>query len=170
MLSYIEELAGTPYVWWKDGESTIDKMHPFYAKPGSVPDTTQIKKLGTNCAGLINLICRKFNVPVPGVDKKDYYAGGTYSWYQFLQEKDKLQDIDEIKIYPIGTLLLSPYIDPENQGHLAIVTCSGTIQTLKISHSYPINGVVMNEEIEFPHSYSVTCDIQDWLNPSAFQA
>ena len=170
ILSYIEELVGTPYVWWKDGESTLDKLQPFYAKPDEpIPSIAEIKQLGTNCAGFINLLCRKIGAPIPGVNEGNYYAGGTYIWYESLKAQNKLQSIDETKYYSIGTLLLSKYINPEYQGHLAIVTTPGNIHTLKISHSFPTNGLIMDEPLAVTHTliesgyYTTSANIEDWL-------
>ena len=170
LLTYIKELVGTPYVWWLEGESTLDKLSPFYANPDlTVPSTDRIKQLGTNCAGFINLLCRKVGAPIAGVKERDYYAGGTYVWYTFLKSKWKLHPIDMTKIYPVGTLLLTPYINPEYQGHVAVVTTPGTMKTLKISHSFSTNGLVMDEPVEITHQildtgyYTDTANMEDWL-------
>jgi|LauGreDrversion4_1035100.scaffolds.fasta_scaffold90612_3 cell wall-associated NlpC family hydrolase len=170
VLDYIKTLVGTPYIWWKDGQSTLDTLQPFYATPDEdVPSIENIKRLGTNCAGFINLICRNFGAPIPGVSERDYYAGGTPAWYESLNARGKLHLIDTMKIYPIGTLLLAQYIDPEWQGHVAIVTSPGTIKTCKISHSFPEIGVVMDEPVGLTHElvesgyYTTSANIEDWL-------
>jgi hypothetical protein len=168
LLEYIRELVGTPYVWWQEG-STLTNTQPFYANHEPVPSVDKIKCLGMNCAGFINLLCRKAGTPIPGVDENNYYAGGTYVWYESLNARGKLQPIDDQQIYPIGTLLLAEYIDTENQGHVAVVTTPGTIHTLKISHSWPANGLVMDEPVSLTHGlvetgyYTSVAKTEDWL-------
>lgn len=54
------------------------------------------------------------------------YAGGTYCWYDYLMKKNRLEPLDYNKSYPIGTLLISNYINQENQGHVAIITSFST--------------------------------------------
>ena len=170
MRRYIAELVGTPYIWWREGESTLDKLQPFYAKPDEeVPSVEEIHRLGTNCAGFINLICRRMGATIPGVSDNNYYAGGTDVWYEALKAQDKLQPIDQEKVYPVGTLLLSPYVSESDQGHVAIVTTEGTIETLKISNSFPTHGIVMDEPIAVTHNltesgyYTATATVGDWL-------
>ena len=170
VLDYIQELVGTPYIWWQEGESTLDKISPFYAKPDEpIPSTDEIKRLGMNCAGFINLLCRKVGTPIPGVDENDYYAGGTYVWYESLKARGKLHAVDETKIYPVGTLLLAEYINSEWQGHVAVVTTAGTLKTCKISHSFPEIGLVMGEPVGVTHEllesgyYTSTANMEDWL-------
>lgn len=169
MRQCIADLQGTSYVWWK-GESTLEKLFPFYAKTDEqIPSVDTIKSLGTNCAGLINIICRKFGECIPGVAENNFYAGGTYVWYEYLNKQNKLHLIDKNEVYPIGTLFLSPYINETDQGHLAIVTCEGTLDTLKISHSFPLKGVVMDEELFISHSlvesgyYTAFAKFEDWV-------
>ena len=168
LMPYIQELVDTPYVWWRAGESTLDHIHPFYAKPVPLPCLEDIKRLGTNCAGFINLLCRKVGATIPGVKEGEYYAGGTYVWYEWLKARGKLSALD-MRIYPAGTLLLTPYISPEYQGHVALVTTPGTIKTLKISHSFSTSGLVMDEPAEITHRiiesgyYTDTARFEDWL-------
>jgi hypothetical protein len=167
-IRYLNQLVGTPYVWWKEGESTVHTLAPFYAKASPVPRIDEIKRLGTNCAGLINLLCRKVGTPIPGVSEGDYYAGGTPSWYESLKARGKLHPIDD-QVYPIGTLLLAEYSNPEWQGHLAIVSTPGTLHTLKICHSFPEHGVVIDEPVSLTHGlvetgyYTSTAKSEDWL-------
>ena len=167
ILVYIKSLVGTPYVWWQDGESTLDKPCPFYCR--SAPPVNTIRKLGTNCAGFINLLCHYTNSPIAGVDTQNYYAGGTAVWYETLKTQNKLEPIQPQKIYPIGTMLLAPFIDVEDQGHVVIVTTAGTIDTVKISHCFPTNGLVMDEDLHITHNLSPTgyythsAKPKDWL-------
>ncbi len=167
ILLYIKSLVGTPYVWWQDGVSTLDKPCPFYCS--SAPSVTTVKQLGTNCAGFINLLCHYTNSPIAGVDTQNYYAGGTAVWYETLRAQNKLEPLQNNKVYPIGTMLLAPFVDVNDQGHVAIVTSEGTIDTLKISHSFPTDGLVMDEPLNVTHNlsangyYTHSAKPKDWL-------
>jgi hypothetical protein len=172
LLTFIEQLVDTPYIWWKDGESTTEKMVPFYCKPSTkIPSIPEIRNSGMNCAGFINLLCRISATPIPGIAENNYYAGGTYVWYEYLDSKGFLKPVSIDVTYPVGTLLLSRYNDVENQGHFAVVTTPGTFQTLKISHSYPEKGLQMNEPVQLSHNwipegyYTETCSPENWLFP-----
>ena len=171
ILVYIKSLVGTPYVWWQEGISTLDKPCPFYCN--SAPPRSTIKALGTNCAGFINLLCHYTKAPIAGVDNNHYYAGGTAVWYETLKAQNKLEPIIHDKVYPIGTMLLAPYINVEDQGHVVIVTTEGTIATLKISHCFPTNGLVMDEPLNITHDllptgyYTHSAEPDNWLFPQA---
>jgi len=136
----------TPYVWWKEDESTIEKSAPFYCD--SIPSIETIQQSGCNCAGLINLLQLSRGLKVPGVSTSNYYAGGTYVWYMYLKKIGALEPIDLKKSYPAGTLLLRRYDTVEDQGHLAVLYSSGPVLEQKLLHCYPEMGVKIDETVK----------------------
>jgi len=139
----------TPYTWWNPDEGTMDNEAPFYCQ--RIPDILTIQKYGTNCAGLVNLLQLSRGLIVPGVKTNNYYAGGTYIWYQYLSSLGVLEPIDTSKEYPMGSLLLRRYTNPEDQGHLAILYTGGRLLQQKLVHCYPEAGIKINS---FKESHS----------------
>ena len=140
MLSYAASFVGIPYRWWNPEVSCCDKEGPFYASLGSEVPMEVIQKGHMNCAGLLNLICRKFGLEIPGAKEEFFYAGGTVCWWDSFKSKGQLQPFDPSLIYPKGTILLRQYRSEEDQGHIAIVYDRTTI-----IHSWPEKGVLMEE-------------------------
>ncbi len=95
-----------------------------------------------NCAGFLNLICRKFGLEIPGAKEKHFYAGGTRSWWLSFERTGQLKPFNPTQSYSPGTLLLRDFRSEEDQGHIAIVF-DGT----KIIHSWPEKGVVIEERM-----------------------
>jgi cell wall-associated NlpC family hydrolase len=161
---YVKELEGTPYVWWREGDS-IHAGAPFWREEGVAPESKKILKEGTNCAGFLNLVCRKYGIPIGGFGEKEYEdtAGGTYGWFEFLKTKNLLEVFDEKETYPLGTLLLRQFYDEEDQGHVAIVCKDG-----KLAHSYTTKGVHLDESYRESHGwieggyYTHICRKENW--------
>ena len=111
-----------------------------------------------NCAGLLNLIRRKYNLSIPGFNRLSCkYPGGTYEWFHYLIEKLKRNNIllqsqqfDKDKSYPKGTLLFRPYNDINDQGHVAIIFSSDKENILdnNLLHYYPEDGIVRDGMIK----------------------
>jgi hypothetical protein len=151
-MELVKELIDTvPYVWWKEGESTMEKEAPFYCK--SIPSIQTIQKEGCNCAGLINLIQLSNGLKVPGVQSESIYAGGTYVWYDFLDSLGLLEPIDRTKSYPEGSLLLRNYKTEEDQGHVAILYSSGPLLEQKLLHCYPDVGITIDSTVNESDSW-----------------
>jgi len=143
-MDLVKELINkTPYVWWKDGESTLEKEAPFYCK--TIPSVSTIQTSGCNCAGLINLLHLGKGQTVPGVKSEMYYAGGTYVWYEYLDSLGLLEPIDLTKEYPVGSLLLRDYKTVEDQGHVAVLWTNGPCEKQKLLHCYPDAGIQVND-------------------------
>ena len=113
------------YKYWFDGD-LINEEAPFYSINKDLPPLKEIEKNGINCAGLINIFCRKFS-KIPFLteydivdDKNVTNKGGTDSWFLHLYKNNLLEKINIFKSYPTGTLLVRNYINEYNQGHLAI--------------------------------------------------
>lgn len=160
---FIQELVGTPYVWWKEGD-IISSSLPFWAKDSSPPPIETIKKSGSNCAGFINLICRFAKIYIPGISMNLKYAGGTYIWYSYLKNNGLLDNFTNNYTYPPGTLLLRNYSNEIDQGHIAIVLDRG-----RLAHCYPEKGICIDETYFISHNWSVfgyytdTCLPEMWL-------
>ena len=154
VLTYAETLLGIPYRFWDPDVSCYDLEGPFWAgRKGEVP-LKEIQNGHTNCTGFLNLLCLKFNLPIPGSEEKHYYSGGTGLWWAMFEEKGKLVPFEEGKVYPQGTLFLRKYRDVEDQGHVAIV-----YDDTHIIHSWPEKGIV----IEKPVTGYYEAVVLDWF-------
>lgn len=138
MLSYAKSFLGIPYRWWNPMVSCCENTGPFWACEGPEVPLEEVQKGHMCCAGLLNLVCRKFGLEIPGAKDLHIYAGGTGLWWDFFEETDRLQPFDPSVSYPKATLLLRKYKSEEDQGHIAI--CMGEDLIL---HSWPEKGVVL---------------------------
>jgi hypothetical protein len=144
---YIEKLVGTKYRWWREGDD-VTGAGPFYAKNDKPVDVAIVKEGGCNCAGFLNLICRFTGVKIPGVEEKIPMAGGTYVWFSYLNDRGLLEPFDADKIYPPGTIVLRDYVDPEDQGHIALIVSRG-----QLAHSDTENGIHVDESVLISHKW-----------------
>lgn len=125
---YAQSLVGVPYGYWSGQTIPRDDSTPFYATNGVEPDRIMLETQGVCCTGFINLICRRFSIPVPGVnDPHELYPGGTGAWYKFLEPA--LVPFDPQAQYEDGTLLFRPYKDFQEQGHIALVMKNQTLHS-----------------------------------------
>jgi hypothetical protein len=152
----IKRLEGTRYVWWQEG-MRCGPAPPFYAADAPPPSDYHVRRDGINCAGLINLIRRALSLPIAGVATGDYYAGGTYAWTQHFQTAGLLDKYNPTCFYPAGTLLVRPYADPEDQGHLAVL-----LEQNQVGHAIPGRGIVI-EPLLNPSYFQYIVRPQDWL-------
>jgi hypothetical protein len=140
-LRFARSLVGVPYVCW-DGGEILGNRGPFWASNEPIPPASRIKLQGCSCAGLINLIRRQLRLQVPGVaELGDRFAGGTYTWFRYLQKRGALIEFDSAKSYPRGTLLIRRYKGPQDQGHLAVVLSEHRRGVLyaKLLHCYSLD-------------------------------
>lgn len=166
LLGYINELRGTPYVWWKDGEYTSAAPAPFWIRKEDVAPAAYIKHAGCNCAGFINLMCHHVGSSIPGASLGLYYAGGTAIWFDYLYCMGLLQpfSIKNANTLPPFTLLIRNYKSPEDQGHVAVI-----LPAMRLAHCYPDAGITIDESIVASHSwlhggyYTHYCLPQHWL-------
>lgn len=149
MEEYINTLTSTPYVWWKEGDK-VGKGTPFWAENGQTPSAELIKKDGCNCAGFINLICRFLRKPIPGLNDIDdpytEWVGGSWYWFQYLKNKNQLEQFNPNNVYPEGTIILRDYKSEDDQGHLALFLKGG-----RVAHCYPGKGIVIEDSILDSH-------------------
>jgi len=143
---------------------------PFWVDNSTAPPAELVKREGCNCAGLINLIRRKLNLSIPGVEFKLYYAGGTYVWFEYLKYFNFIDNLDLDSEYPIGTLLIRKYRSLEDQGHLAILLTTGRLLDQKVLHCYPEKGIQIDDKVSLSHYwlpngyYEYICKPDYWLH------
>lgn len=111
-LEYGISLIGTPYEYWKGGET--QKGAPMFAQNGLLPSREDI--VSANCAGLCNLMLRSIGKEVPASGNT---MGGTKAYFEYYKDKSYEFCIDNT--YPMGTLLMRDYRDINDQGHVAVV-------------------------------------------------
>ncbi len=140
MMNYAETFLGIPYRWWNPEVSCCDTSGPFWAGcEGEIP-LENIQTGHMNCAGLLNLLCLKAGLPIPGAKEKNFYAGGTGMWWNFFEKENMMVPYEAGKVYPVGSILLRKYRDEGDQGHIAIVH-----DEQRIIHSWPEGGVILEE-------------------------
>lgn len=195
-LEYAKQLVDVPYRWYKSNE-LFTKCDKFWAENPNefnikniLPETIRESDKCIVCTGLINLMRRYNNLSIPGcipinnlevsIDTYNIYKdypGGTGAWFYYLSNTNRLSLLDINKKYPIGTLLLAPYVDDENdQGHVAVFIDDDK----NIIHSYPTisysesynhknHGSVQIEPFINSHYwietgyYRYVCYPEDWL-------
>ena len=148
----------TPYVWWKEGETTATKPSPFYCRSTDAPNLDFVKAHGTNCAGLLNLLWHIKGNVVPGLKSGLWNAGGTTIWHSYLESIGALEPFDAKKAYPKGTLILRRYEEVDAQGHVAVIYSdpkqpSDTVLDQELLHSYPDAGVAIDATVKMSHDW-----------------
>lgn len=157
LLKVIPTLLDVPYKFWNPNVSCAGDHGPFWAHNGPLPSHKAIEEGQMNCAGFLNLLCRSQGISIPGADEKDYYAGGTRVWHDYLQQKGVLHPFRPWLLYPKGTLLLRNYRSEEDQGHLALYMGPNSIV-----HSWPETGSCF-ATIQ-PYYYEFVCLPEDWMS------
>ena len=157
MLAYAQTLLGIPYRWWNPEVSCCDTTGPFWAgATGEVP-LPEIQAGHLNCAGLLNVLCRKLGIAIPGATEGHFYAGGTVSWWDFFTVTGRLEPYVEGVVYPPGSIFLRPFkYAREDEGHIAIAVEDGLIL-----HSWPEKGVVI-EKPEVGYYQAVVREFLPW--------
>ncbi len=167
LTSYVDAMIGTPYVWWRGG-STLADGAPFWASNTAAPSPESVRAAGCNCAGFINLLCRKRGVLIAGVEDSWYFAGGTGAWAEYIRD---WEPFDATASYPAGTLLLRKYRDVEDQGHVAVLWSSGPVLKQRLAHCYIARGIAIDDTVEMSHSwdaggyYEYVCLPKNWMCP-----
>jgi len=154
-LQYVTKLCGKPYKGWSVGESMCNVDNPFWTKSNPPPDPDTILTL--SCVAIPNLMRRCVGQNVPGHAFK--YQGGTHAWFHALNSRGLLETFDISVVYPVGSLLLRNYTDPEDQGHLAVIQSHNLNQTTgayissRVLHATFIRNVSIDENIEISHTW-----------------
>lgn len=129
IIEYGKKFIGVKYEWWKEGP--VPKGSPMWAEDKGPIKTKEIKAL--NCAGLINVIMRKFNIKIP---ENKWGKGGTGSYYTYYKKLGYLKPFNRKQIYPEGTLIGRRFKDEKDQGHVAIIVNKNNKQYLLESNGY----------------------------------
>ncbi len=154
-IAYGESVIGAPYVWWKGGP--LPKKAPMWTADGPPPDAAVVRKEGTNCAGLTNLMLRAIGKRVPHV--KELGQGGTLVYAKYYEKVAQKFDVD--RKYPAGTLIGRHYRDVNSQGHVAVVLANG-----HVLQSIPNEGVNKTYTVKQSHGkgyYEYAVLPKDWL-------
>ena len=133
-LILIHKLLGTKYVFWDGREWSSNNKGPFYVSKDKNINLNYIRNNGCNCAGFINLLFRNKCIEIPDFDSD--YPGGTYA-YGFGCKWERYKKNNN---YPKYSLLLKPYIEGEDEGHIALV-----LENNKMAHCYPIKGIIIED-------------------------
>lgn len=144
---------------------------PFWIANAPPPSIDILEKNGTVCVGLGNLVRRYMGLEVPGNGEKSkkYWPGGTESWFEYLNENNRLSVINFDKSYPVGTLLIQNFNDID-QGHIAIVieSTDKSLENTRILHNIDdreLFGTYVHRLCEYPNykRHTHICMPEDWL-------
>jgi hypothetical protein len=144
LLDYAASLVGIPYRWWDPAVSCCDTTGPFWAGAGGIGEVRleEIQRGHLNCAGFLNVLCRRAGLKIPGAREAHFWAGGTGLWWQHFEESGRMEPYDPAANYPPGTILLRKYYSEEDQGHIAVIYAGGG-DSSQIIHCWPEKGVVI---------------------------
>jgi hypothetical protein len=123
-LAYGARLVGAP----RPPSSAFDEVcagrrgdrWPYWSADGEPPPPAVVRRAGTNCAGLANLLCRAAGGRPSALAAAARRLGDTRDWFAHLSRWGCLRAFRADAAYPRGTLLLRDY-NPRDHGHLAVV-------------------------------------------------
>ena len=180
-LEYAEKLIGIKYQYWSESTKLSDN-EPMWVSNDRAPDVEDIRNTSINCTGLINLMRRSIELPIPGLETRAKYPGGIYQWYKYLKSKGVLKKFNYTLDYPRGTLFLRKYTSEYDQGHVSVLYTENIQESLYsiIIHSstnceFNVNtklepGVNIYNTLGQSHFYDkfgyyqYYCLPEDWLN------
>lgn len=181
-LDYAKTLINIPYRWYVEEKDDMnDGTDKFWCANSPEPSFMDIINNDKSivCTGLLNLLRRKYNLSIPGLNGNIYgkyqelyrkYPGGTGAWFLYLYQRKRLEKRNHTMKYPKGTLLLAKFRDNEqNQGHVAIV-----MDEQHLIHARPDvlfankdkvknHGSVQIEPLSKMHDYTHVCYPEKWL-------
>ena len=168
-IKFLKDLDGTPRKNYCKNNPPKKDGAPFWIGDEKITDIEYIKKSGSVCVGLTNLVRRFMGLEIPGKisnKKKVFWPGGTGAWFNYLKNEKRLEKINFNKVYPKGTLLLQDF-NPKDQGHV-IVTINSSKKGLlysKIIHSIHIKGTLIELVKDYPNYKRQThiCLPQNWI-------
>ena len=122
-----EALIGVCYLWWHEGMPMDTGAGPFWSANADLPPLERIQAEGCCCSGLLNLLRRADGATVAGVEDGNPYAGGVPAWADFFRHAGTLLPLtaEELPMLEDWTLLIRPYKDEEDQGHIAFIRKGG---------------------------------------------
>ena len=171
IIKYLKKYEGMKYTKYNFKTPIMDKNEPFWVSNTKLPEFSYIYEKGSTCVGLINIVRRHLGLKIPGLEENYNCPGGTGSWFKYLNEKDRLLEIDFFSVYPNGTLLLQDF-NVIDQGHVAVVTeTNGTLLESIIIHNIndncneKYNKVIIEKLNDYPNNKRFThiCLPENWL-------
>ena len=173
-MNYLKKFEGMKYTKYDFVNPNINENEPFWVSNSPLPEFSYIYEKGSTCVGLINILRRHLKLDIPGIitnEKKHEFPGGTSAWFDYLNETNRLLEIDYSIVYPEGTLLLQNY-NVEDQGHVAVIMNSTTLLESNIIHNVSgiwenkvYNSVVVEKLKEYPYykRFTHVCLPDNWL-------
>jgi cell wall-associated NlpC family hydrolase len=147
-IAHGKALIGTPYGKWTGG--SFSPIEPMWVENKPPPNIVR----NVSCVGLVNLMLRSINIPLPHSSKGG--TGGTMAYsdyYHSVSEK-----FDRKMKYPEGTLIGRRYRYHDDQGHVAVVLSNGYVL-----QSIPKFGVNTYYTVEESHDNDYAVLPQNWL-------
>lgn len=111
VIVFLLQFLGTPYAYSNKAPDRLSDDAPFYAIDNRPVNVARVKRLGINCAGLLNLAHRYLGIPIP-ISREVDFRGGTLAYTETYARPIP-------KLLPMGSLVMRP--PPEGDGHLALV-------------------------------------------------
>ncbi len=171
-LKFLKSLEGVKRTGYCHDTPPDEEGPPFWIGPGPLPCLEEIQRKGSVCVGLGNLVRRYMGLEVPGKvtgKKLNDWPGGTESWFEYLSEEGRLEEISFQQVYPPGTLLIQDF-NTKDQGHIAITVDSSDLGLLKSTIIHNIAdqhfyGTYIHTLDEYPNYQRHThiCLPQNWL-------
>lgn len=156
-IHFSKRLIGSKYVWWLDGP--LSDGPPNWSSNSKVPPIEVVKRLGTNCTGLTNLMLRFSLKNIPSHPENSDWDGGIEAYY--FTYFDKFVKFSDSISWPKGTLLFRRYRNLKDQGHVAVV-----IENNKLIQSYHPVGVDDSVDISdshFGYYYELALLPENWI-------
>ena len=120
IIEYIKKYEGMKYTLYDKNNNVMNANEPFWVCNDPPPPFKEVYEKGSTCVGLINIVRRHIGLQVPGIIENYNIAGGTEAWFKYLNNNNRLAEIDLTTNYPAGTLLVQDF-NEEDQGHVAVI-------------------------------------------------
>ncbi len=112
----LDAYVGAPYAWCMDEEGGLPGSRAPFWRLEKLPTPEEVRKEGCCCVGLVN-----FARILEGLST---FAGTMDTWERF---KDQMICVKGDEDPPEGALLLRPYGDLNDQGHVGIARMNGAL-------------------------------------------
>ena len=77
-----------------------------------------VKSHGVNGTGGTNQTPGRMELLIPTVRDNVWWMGGTPEWFDALKNKRRITEREAEDGFPVGTVLISDYVDDDRQGHI----------------------------------------------------